>query len=417
MKKYLDMALVSSLGLLAGLLIWNALFTWKVNYSINQIINTEKVEASKSFPIQLVEQNKDKINPVYYLSPTKKGTSVYQSLLLDQNALPNNKKNPQLTLVYPVAKATQLKNVKEVTVKQVSYDIGAFGVKNRQEKDLDNYQINGENQLFQLDQLFTDSTTGMERLNEELAILYPETEMTVSKLDKFSYHKGNLNFTDGRKLPLKNLYDIINSNYLNEQDLAAYQQYQKENRVFTEKIVALTFDDGPNAELTAKTLDLLEKYKAKATFFLVGKNIAGNEKLLKRMKKLGNEIGNHSWDHSNLSQMTFEQIKASVDETSNAVKDVVGEGTKLVRPPYGSDNDLVKAALKLPPVMWTIDTYDWQNRNPSMILENVKNGLEPGSVILMHDIHQTTIEALPAVLDYLTEQGYKFVTISELYGY
>ncbi|TWS95512.1 polysaccharide deacetylase family protein [Streptococcus sp. sy018] len=417
MKKYLDMALVSSLGLLAGLLIWNAVFTWTVNYSINQAVNTEKAEASKSLPIQLVEQNKDKINPVYYLSPTKKGTSVYQTLLLDQKTLPNDKKNPKLTLVYPVAKETQLKNVKELTIKQVSYDIGAFGVKNRQEQDLETYQINSEHEMFQIGQLFTDSNKGLERLNEELATLYPEKDMQISETEEFSYQQGHLILTNDTKIPLKNLYDVINSNYLNEKDLAAYQQYQKENRVFTEKIVALTFDDGPNAELTAKTLDLLEKYKAKATFFLVGKNIAGNEQLLKRMKKLGNEIGNHSWDHSNLSQMTFEQIKASVDETSNAVKDIVGEGTKLVRPPYGADNDLVKAALKLPPVMWTIDTYDWQNRNPSMILENVKNGLEPGSVILMHDIHQTTIEALPAVLDYLTEQGYKFVTISDLYGY
>lgn len=417
MKKYLDMALVVSLGLLVGVLLWNSIFSWKIKASINQAVKTEKVQASKSLAIQFVEQIKDKSNPVYYLSPTEKGTPIYESLVLEKNLLPNAVQNPKLTVVYPVAKKTDLKNVKELTVKQVTYDIGAFGVKNRQEKLLKRYQIKDDRNPFQIGHLFKDNSKGMERLNEELAGLYPEEAPKILETDEFTYRQGELIFTGDLKVPLKNLYDVINSEYLNETDLAAYQQYQKENKIFTEKIVALTLDDGPHAELTAKALDILAKYKVKASFYLVGKNIAGNEALLKRMKKEGHEIGNHSWDHSDLSKLSFDQIKSSLDATSDAVKAVLGQGTKTMRPPYGASNELVRAASSLPPVMWTVDTYDWQNKNPSLILQNVKDGLQPGSVILMHDIHQTTIDALPAVLEYLINQGYQFVTISDLYGY
>lgn len=417
MKKYLDVALVISLGLLVGLFIWNSLFTWTVNYSINRAVNTEKNLANKTLMIKFVDQVKDKTNPVYYLSPTEKGTPVYDSLLLNQADLPRDQKKPKLTLIYPVAKETELKNVKELTVKQISYDIGAFGVNNRQEKILKTYQVKDDRNPFQIGHLFKDNSQGMERLNEELVTLYPEGAPKILETDEFTYRQGELIFSGDYKVPLKNLYDVINSEYLNDTDLAAYQQYQRENKIFTEKVVALTLDDGPHAELTAKALDILEKYQVKASFYLVGKNIAGNEHLLKRMKKAGHEIGNHSWDHSDLSKMSFDQIKASLDATSDAVKAVIGQGTKTMRPPYGASNELVRAATALPPVMWTVDTYDWQNKNPSLILQNVKDGLQPGSVILMHDIHQTTIDALPAVLDYLINQGYKFVTISDLYGY
>ncbi|MGT2925771.1 polysaccharide deacetylase family protein [Streptococcus cuniculipharyngis] len=417
MKKYLDLALVVSISLLLGLLLWNSVFNWVVQLSVAHAVNAEKKISQKSVNIKVVDQTNGKVNPVYYLSPTEKGTPVYENMVLAPKAIPTDKKNPKITVVYPTATDTSLKGVKQLEIHQVTYDKGPFGVKNRSDKIINSMRVKGDSSPFSLGHLFKDNGNGMERLEEELAVLYPEQEIKVSQSDDFDYQKGNLILADGVKVPLKNLYDVINSEYLQDKDLEAYQQYLRENKIFTEKVVALTLDDGPKSETTAQALAILEDYKVKATFYLVGQNIAGNENLLKQMKKAGHEIGNHSWDHSDLSKMSLDQVKASLGATSDAVKEVLGQGTKTMRPPYGASNDIVRAATALPPVMWTVDTYDWQNKNPDMILQNVKEGLQPGSVILMHDIHQSTIDALPAVLDYLISQGYKFVTISELYGY
>lgn len=417
MKKYLDVALVVSIGLLVGVFLWNAVFNWVVQQTVTHAVNSEKKISQKSVNIKVIGQANGQTNPVYYLSPTEKGTPVYENLLLSEKELPADKTNPKTTIVYPTATDTSLKGIKLLSIHQVTYDKGPFGLKNRKDKVIKTLRVKGDSSPFKLGHLFKDNGNGMGRLKEELQTLYPDRDVSVEESDDFDYQNGELILAEGVNLPLKNLYDVINSEYLKDKDLEDYQQYLRENKIFTEKLVALTFDDGPSAITTPQVLDILERYKIKSTFYLVGKNISGNESLLKRMKKAGHEIGNHSWDHQDLTKLSPEQVKAEIDDTSAAVKDVLGQGTKTMRPPYGATNDIVRSCLELPPVMWTVDTYDWQNKNPSTILENIKNALQPGSVILMHDIHQTTVDALIPVLDYLVSQGYKFVTISELYGY
>lgn len=234
----------------------------------------------------------------------------------------------------------------------------------------------------------------------------------------FSYEKGKLNLfyknnerVSKVEIALPALYEVIDEHYLKGEDLAAYQSYQAKKQ---QKLVALTFDDGPNAATTPQALDILAKYHVKGTFFMLGKNVAGNEQLVKRVHDEGHEIGNHSWSHPQLPTLALEQAKKQIEDTQAALRAVIGESPKMMRPPYGASNDAIRNAVDMSFIMWNVDSLDWKNRNTGSIMEQVKKQTCPGSIILMHDIHQTTINALPSVIEYLQKNGYTLVTVSEL---
>lgn len=180
------------------------------------------------------------------------------------------------------------------------------------------------------------------------------------------------------------------------------------------KRVALTFDDGPHPKVTQQILKTLKKYDAKATFFVVGDSVKKNPKVLKEVSAAGHEIGNHTFNHVKLTTLSVKQIQSQIQSTDAEVKAVIGHNTTVFRPPYGAYNNNVKGQLKVPNVLWTIDTLDWKHHNPTKTLQIVKANAKNGSIILMHDIHQTTADALDSVLSTLQKQGYEFVTVSEL---
>lgn len=184
--------------------------------------------------------------------------------------------------------------------------------------------------------------------------------------------------------------------------------------VVSTKKVALTFDDGPHPKVTQQILRTLKKYDAKATFFVVGDSVKKYPKVLKEVSDAGHEIGNHTFNHVKLTTLSSKQIQSQIQSTDTAVKSVIGQNTTVFRPPYGAYNNSVKKQLKVPNVLWTIDTLDWKHHNPTKTLQVVKANAKNGSIILMHDIHQTTADALDSVLAALQKQGYEFVTVSEL---
>ena len=168
------------------------------------------------------------------------------------------------------------------------------------------------------------------------------------------------------------------------------------------KIIALTFDDGPSTDETNGTsdlLDLLEQYDSKATFFCLGNRLNDESApLLKRMVELGCEIGNHSYDHTQLTKLDAQGVRDQIDKTNELIKQYSGKACRLIRPPYGdANNDIVPAYVSQPFIMWDVDTLVWD-----------------GAVILMHDIHPTTIEACKTIIPELVKDGYQLVTISEL---
>lgn len=186
-----------------------------------------------------------------------------------------------------------------------------------------------------------------------------------------------------------------------------------------QKIVALTFDDGPGP-YTAALLDILKERKVPATFFVLGTRVSAYPELIKRMKAEGHEIGNHSNSHKDLKAMsTVAQVKKEMDLCANKVKELIGQKPTVMRCPYGNcDNQVVQYAKseQIPIIQWDIDTRDWESRNVTAILNTTMGctGLGDGSIILLHDIHKTSVDAIPKLLDRLTAQGYTFVTVTEL---
>ena len=180
------------------------------------------------------------------------------------------------------------------------------------------------------------------------------------------------------------------------------------------KRVALTFDDGPDAKVTPQVLAILKKYDAKATFFMVGTNVSKNPAIVEQVYEAGHEIGNHTWNHPKLTSLSTSAVKQEVDKTSNAIYNAIGQYPTVFRPPYGATNDKVRSVITTPSILWSIDTLDWKHRNADKVLSYVKASAKDGSIILMHDIHQSTANGLENVILYLQKQGYEFVTVSEI---
>ncbi|WP_018659118.1 polysaccharide deacetylase family protein [Allofustis seminis] len=183
------------------------------------------------------------------------------------------------------------------------------------------------------------------------------------------------------------------------------------------KKVALTFDDGPHPTNTLAVLDLLAKYHAKGTFFMIGTSVNFYPDLVAKVIENGHEVGEHSWTHRDFTTLDAASIQQEFDQSDAAFHKVSPWTPTLFRPPYGAYNDAVSQAIgERHIVLWSIDTLDWQSHNPQAILEHVKNNLHDGAIILMHDVHDTSVPGLALVLEYLQSQGYEMVTVSELYN-
>lgn len=181
------------------------------------------------------------------------------------------------------------------------------------------------------------------------------------------------------------------------------------------KMVAITYDDGPNPVHTNAILDILEQYDARATFFDLGELVEKYPDVVKREEALGCEVASHSYDHKNFNKLTVEAIKDDVAKTDAIFRKVLGKSPSAFRPPYGNCDEHVKNLIPLPIYLWSVDTLDWKSRDAQSILEEVKKaGDLNGKVILMHGIYASTAEATAELVPYLREQGYELVTVSEL---
>lgn len=183
------------------------------------------------------------------------------------------------------------------------------------------------------------------------------------------------------------------------------------------KVIALTFDDGPGP-YTAHLLDILDQYGAKATFFLIGSKVSGQASVVRSIQARGHQLGNHSWSHPELPKLSVDQIAGEIDRTNEAIRQATGVKPSILRPPYGAVNGVVLEQLRLrnmSSILWSVDTRDWADRNSQIVCSRAVAGARPGAVILMHDIHQTSVNAVPCILSSLKQQGYSFVTIQRLH--
>ena len=184
------------------------------------------------------------------------------------------------------------------------------------------------------------------------------------------------------------------------------------------KVIALTFDDGPGPH-TAHLLDILDQYGAKATFFLIGSKVSSQANVVRNIQARGHQLGNHSWSHPELPKLPVDQIAGEIDRTNDAIKQATGVTPAILRPPYGAVNGAVLEQLRLrgmSSILWSVDTRDWADRNSDIVCSRAVAGARPGAIILMHDIHQTSVGAVPCILSALKQQGYSFVTVQGLLG-
>lgn len=184
----------------------------------------------------------------------------------------------------------------------------------------------------------------------------------------------------------------------------------------SKKMIAFTFDDGPNYN-TSKIIDVLNKYDIKATFFVLGSRAINNKDILKKMADSGMEIGNHTYNHLLLTKYDENKIRSEIEDTSEVIYSATKKRPKLLRPSYGSVNNKIKKVANMPIIIWDIDTLDWKYHNSKRITSRVVNKVRDGDIILMHDIYSASLNALSNIIPILQDNGYEFVTIDELFYY
>ena len=181
-----------------------------------------------------------------------------------------------------------------------------------------------------------------------------------------------------------------------------------------EKLVALTFDDGPHSTYTKELLDGLRERGVHATFFLLGENIEGKEDIVKQMQEDGHLIGNHGLTHILMSRENTNQAIIQIEENNKKIQDITGKRPEYLRPPFGYWNDELESTTHMTVVLWNVDTLDWKLQNSRKVVRNIVKQVEPGDIILLHDIFPTSVKAALEAIDTLQKQGYTFVTVEEL---
>ncbi len=186
----------------------------------------------------------------------------------------------------------------------------------------------------------------------------------------------------------------------------------------TGPFIAITFDDGPHASNTPRLLDMLAARNIKATFFCVGTNVARYPNIVRRIVADGHEMANHTWNHPKLSSLGDSGVRSELDRANAGILNVAGVAPRMYRPPYGAitarQKQFIMSEYGYPTILWSVDPEDWKRPGSAVVTSRILNGTKPGAIILVHDIHPPSIDAMPATLDGLLARGYRFVTCSQL---
>lgn len=319
------------------------------------------------------------------------------------------------------------------TYKEVNDDIINVSLKTEIVTDktinkIKTFTYNKTNNKFLMMEDLVDDLTGLDyEIKKELLEKYQDADMDYLSnvsYDYFTIDDENLTlyFNPAEikskhdeliyiDVPLDSLKMLVDININEGKD--TYLSIKKKNVSIDDKVVALTFDDGPS-KYTNKILDVLKKYNACGTFFLIGNKVEFYSDTLRRMLEEGSEIGNHSYDHKLLTRLSKEEFQEELNKTQEAIKKVTGFTPTLFRPTYGGYTNTLKSYTDLKFVLWDVDSRDWQVKTKNRILNNVLPNVKSGSIVLMHDIKDYSLKALEEMLESLKDDGYKFVTVSEL---
>ncbi len=264
--------------------------------------------------------------------------------------------------------------------------------------------------------------------NNHFSNMFLKEDYLVFKFDKYMVTAGAAGSPE-ISIPFEQVKELIRDDwqkrlYPNKKEdevIEPNEQYDSEKDIEekdlpNKKRIALTFDDGPHNTNTLKILELLDKHDAKATFFMLGNRVDFYPDIAKEIVERGHEPGNHTWNHKDLTTLSKEEINLEIERTNNAIEKATGKEPTIYRPPYGSINNQVREAINMQSILWTVDTEDWKSRDAKEVLKEVQKNVTDGSIVLMHDVHSSTVEALELVLKFLDKEGYECVTVSELHS-
>lgn len=186
----------------------------------------------------------------------------------------------------------------------------------------------------------------------------------------------------------------------------------------TDQYVAMTFDDGPHPQNTPRLLDMLRERNIRATFYVIGRNVDLYPAVARRVVAEGHEIGNHSYTHRSLTTLGDAAMRDEIRKTQDAVLRATGVLPRTLRPPYGAfrqnQRQAIYTDMGLPTILWSVDPLDWKRPGPAIVSQRILAGVTPGAIVLSHDLHSQTVDAMPATLDALMLKGYKFLSVSQL---
>lgn len=256
---------------------------------------------------------------------------------------------------------------------------------------------------------YSDSNYQHFSLNEDgLNITFPPYQIA-------SWADGEINIS----IPYKKLHGILKVEYLTEDidtsiDTIIKPGYRDLEQFKDKKLIAFTFDDGPNNKTTSRLLDGLGEYNAKVTFFVLGSRVENNKEVLKKAYEEGNQIGSHTYNHLNLFLLNDEEILSEVNATNSVVEEVIGVRPNLLRPPYGNINDHIKSLANMHIINWDVDTEDWKLKDRNLIKDKILADAHDGAIVLLHDIYTESVEGALLAMKELEKENYAFVTIEEM---
>lgn len=186
----------------------------------------------------------------------------------------------------------------------------------------------------------------------------------------------------------------------------------------SQKYIALTFDDGPVPANTNRLLDILRRRNVKATFYVVGNRVKNHPSIIRRMVAEGHEVGNHTWGHPNLTKLSDAAVRSELNRTRDAIVSACGVQPRTMRPPYGAlsvrQRQWIYGEYGYPSVMWDVDPEDWKKPGAGVVANRLISRTRNGSILLVHDLHSSSVDAMPRTVDALLRKGYQFVTVSQL---
>lgn len=258
-------------------------------------------------------------------------------------------------------------------------------------------------------------TTGIDDIDSKNNLLAVGKDKLTIYTNEDLKNKVEINYKDN-----KSLIKLANKNIPSDAPLDVAGPAPQPAVDPNKKMIAFTLDDGPHKTNTLKVVEMFEKYNGRATFFQLGKNIKLYPDIVKKVYEHGFEVASHSWDHPDLRKLDTEGLSKQIVDTQNMVYSITGFEPTLIRPPYGAFNDNVKAAVKnngMQIALWSVDTLDWKLKDANKIKDSILNQAYDGAVILLHDIHDFSVNGLELALGELSNRGYQFVTLDTLSQY